>query len=134
MKDGNKYVLIKPYTTEDGRVMEIGALCLYADGYLLGYDKTRTYTRFKADLVPEGNVLPWEETPHNKECRERRERFATAAMQGILSNQRLVGLIIEDVGWKGTDEETSAALRKRVSEVAVAQADALIKQLTDGEF
>ena len=135
MRNGNQYLLVKPYTTEDGRVMENGAICRYADGYLLGYDSTRTYTRFKADLVPEGDVLLYEETPYNKECRERRERIATAAMQGIWSNELQTRAIIEKV----TDEQPECqdvgmAMRKRISELSVAQADALIKELTDGEF
>ena len=134
MRTGNLYLLVNPYTTEDGRVMENGAICQYADGYLSGYDDNKTYTRFKADLVPEGDVLLYEETPYNKECRERRERIATAAMQGIFSNGILVQLIIDDTKRLNPDCNTVAALRKRVSEVAVAQDDALIKELTDGEF
>jgi len=62
----------------------------------------------------------------------RRERIAIAAMQGIWSNERQVQAIIE----KMMDEkqvEIGEAMRKRIAEIAVAQADALINELDNKE-
>lgn len=64
-----------------------------------------------------------------EERRQRRERIAIAAMQGIYANQRLVQLIIEDVNRKDPDSNTGSALRGRMAEIAVAQADKLMEEL-----
>ena len=134
MRDGNQYVLINPYTTEDGRMIQTGAICQYADGYLLGHDITGKHTRFRADLVPDGDVLLYEETPYNKECRERRERIATAAMQGIWSNQLMYSAIVEKINDEQPQGDIGSLIRERIAQLAVAQADALIEELTNKEF
>ena len=121
-------MLIKPYTTEDGKTIDTGQICQYNDGYLMTYDSTNTYVKFKAELVPDDDLLLYNETPYNREYRERRERIATAAMQGIWSNETQTRAIIEKMSEEGA-EDIGAATRRRIAQLAVAQANALIDEL-----
>ena len=122
LKSGNEYVLIKPYTTEDGKTIDTGQICQYRDGYLMTYDSTSKYVKFKAELVPDDDLLLYDETPYNREYRKRRERIATAAMQalitgGMTSSNSEKYLSVE--WWKG----------EGVAKCAVTFADALIEEL-----
>ena len=128
LRSGNEYVLIRPYTTEDGRTIDTGQICQYSDGYLMTYDSTNTYVKFKADGVPDDDLLLYNETPYNREYRERRERIATAAMQAIWSNEIQTRAIIEKMSEEGA-EDIGAATRRRIAQLAVAQANALIDEL-----
>ena len=128
MRSGNEYVLIRPYTTEDGKTIDTGQICQYSDGYLMTYDSTNTYVKFKADGVPDDDLLLYNETPYNREYRERRERIATAAMQAIWSNEIQTRAIIEKMSEEGA-EDIGAATRRRIAQLAVAQANALIDEL-----
>ena len=128
LRSGNEYVLIRPYTTEDGKTIDTGQICQYSDGYLMTYDSTNTYVKFKADGVPDDDLLLYNETPYNREYRERRERIATAAMQGIWSNEIQIRAIIEKMSEEGA-EDIGAATRRRIAQLAVAQANALIDEL-----
>lgn len=115
-------MLIKPYTTEDGRTIDARQICQYNDGYLMTYDSTNTYVKFKAELVPDDDLLLWEETPYNKEYRERRERIATAAMQALITGDMTSSnsekyLSVE--WWNG----------EGVAKCAVTFANALIEEL-----
>ena len=121
-------MLIKPYTTEDGKTIDTGQICQYNDGYLMTYDSTNTYVKFKAELVPDDDLLLYNETPYNREYRERRERIATAAMQAIWSNEMQTRAIIEKMSEEGA-EDIGAATRRRIAQLAVAQANALIDEL-----
>ena len=128
LRSGNEYVLIRPYTTEDGKTIDTGQICQYSDGYLMTYDSTNTYVKFKADGVPDDDLLLYNETPYNREYRERRERIATAAMQAIWSNEIQTRAIIEKMSEEGA-EDIGAATRRRIAQLAVAQANALIDEL-----
>ena len=122
LRSGNEYVLIKPYTTEDGKSISLGQICQYSDGYLMTYDSTNTYIRFKADGVPDDDLLLYNESPVNREYRERRERIATAAMQALIAGSMTSAnedkyLSVE--WWKG----------EGVAKCAVTFANALIDEL-----
>ena len=127
LKNGNEYRLIKPYTTEDGKTIDTGQICQYNDGYLMTCDSTNTYVRFKAELVPDDDLLLYNETPYNREYRERRERIATAAMQAILNGMTVNTLLMEQMA------QRAARLKKSLGGLvafdAVGYADELIKEL-----
>ena len=127
LRSGNEYVLIRPYTTEDGKTIDTGQICQYSDGYLMTYDSTNTYVKFKADGVPDDDLLLYNETPYNREYRERRERIATAAMQA-----QLTGLAINSDQLHMAREQAAKegkTLAKFVAEASVGYANALIDEL-----
>lgn len=122
LRSGNEYVLIKPYTTEDGKSISLGQICQYSDGYLMTYDSTNTCVCFKAEGVPDDDLLLYNESPVNREYRERRERIATAAMQALITGSMASAnedkyLSVE--WWKG----------EGVAKCAVTFANALIDEL-----
>lgn len=128
LKSGNEYVLIKPYTTEDGRTINMGQMCQYKDGYLMTYDSTNTYVKFKAELVPDDDLLIYDESPYNREYRERRERIATAAMQAMLNGIMQSTLLMEQYSHRAAREgfKTMGAL---IASDAVGFANDLIEEL-----
>lgn len=128
LRSGNEYVLIKPYTTEDGKTIDMGQICQYSDGYLMTYDSTNTYVKFKADGVPDDDLLLYNETPYNREYRERRERIATAAMQAMLNGIMQSTLLMEQYSHRAAREgfKTMGAL---IASDAVGFANDLIEEL-----
>ena len=128
LRSGNEYVLIKPYTTEDGKTIDTGQICQYKDGYLMTYDSTNKYVKFKAELVPDDDLLLYNETPYNREYRERRERIATAAMQAMLNGIMQSTLLMEQYSHRAAREgfKTMGAL---IASDAVGYANDLIEEL-----
>lgn len=128
LRSGNEYVLIKPYTTEDGKAIPMGQICQYSEGYLATYDSTRTFVKFKAELVPDEILLLYNEAPYNREYRERRERIATAAMQAILNGIMQSTLLMEQYSHRAAREgfKTMGAL---IASDAVGFANDLIEEL-----
>ena len=128
LRSGNEYVLIRPYTTEDGKTIDTGQICQYNDGYLMTYDSTNTYVKFKAELVPDDDLLLYNETPYNREYRERRERIATAAMQAMLGGIMQSTLLMEQYSHRAAREgyKTMGAL---IAADSVGFANDLINEL-----
>lgn len=128
LRSGNEYALIKPYTTEDGKAIPMGQICQYSEGYLATYDSTRTFVKFKAELVPDEILLLYNEAPYNREYRERRERIATAAMQAILNGIMQSTLLMEQYSHRAAREgfKTMGAL---IASDAVGFANDLIEEL-----
>ena len=114
--EGNSYVCLKEWKDTKGRPVSVGAIC-YATkrGTLTGYNAEGIYS----DIEPLDNYEEYftlyEEAPYNKENRELRERYAGMALQGISSQESL-----------------KRAEPKRVAEVCVTLADALIAELEKG--
>lgn len=133
LRSGNEYVLMKPYTTEDGKTIDTGQICQYSDGYLFAYDSSRTYVKFKAEPVPDDDMVLYNESPANREYRERRERIATAAMQAMLNGIMQSTLLVEQYSHRAAREgfKTMGAL---IASDAVGFANALIDELKKQEY
>lgn len=128
MKDGNQYVLMKPYTTENGKTMDTGAICHYKAGKLYGYDSTNTYIEFAANRVPESDIFLYEETPFNKEQREKRERISTAVFASMVNAMMTNTALAEQLAEQARREnyQTTDAM---LANAAVRYADELVKRL-----
>ena len=128
MKDGNQYVLMKPYTTESGKTMDTGAICHYKAGNLYGYDSTNTYIEFAADRVPESDIFLYEETPFNKEQREKRERISTAILGSMVNAMMINTVMLEQLNSRAY-RENFPTLGAMLADDAVRYADELVKRL-----
>lgn len=128
LRSGNEYALIKPYTTEDGKAIPMGQICQYSEGYLATYDSTRTFVKFKAELVPDEILLLYNEAPYNREYRERRERIATAAMQSMLGGIMQSTLMMEQYARRAANEGFKS-LGALVAHDSVGFANDLIDEL-----
>lgn len=125
--NGNLYALAKPYTTEDGKTLNVGTIYHYKDGHLYGHDSTNTFISFNAEPVPNDDIFLYEETPYNRERRERRERIATAAMQAQLTGLAMNGGQLHMAREQAAKE--GKTLAKFVAEASVGYANALIDEL-----
>lgn len=131
MRNGNKYRIFKDYTTRDGDVIPAGTVCYYDNGYLCCCDCTGTVCGFPAGDVPEGIVFLYEESPFNRELRERRERIAT-----VLLGQAINGLMIRGYNREVREilaETGHASTADMLVDAAVKRADLLISRIDRDE-
>ena len=128
MKDGNQYVLMKPYTTENGKTMDAGAICHNKAGKLYGYDSTNTYIEFAADRVPESDIFLYEETPFNKEQREKRERISTAVFASMVNAMMTNTALAEQLAEQAR-RENYQTMDAMLADTAVRYADELVERL-----
>jgi hypothetical protein len=106
----------------------MGQICQYSEGYLATYDSTRTFVKFKAELVPDEILLLYNEAPYNREYRERRERIATAAMQAMLGGIMQSTLLMEQYARRAANEGFKS-LGALVAHDSVGFANDLIDEL-----
>ena len=133
MKNGNEYVLLKPYTTEDGKKLHAGSICQCSDGILFAFDETRTYVKFDGSLVPEESIALYNEAPVNKELRERRERIATAVMQGIINGMVENHMMMEQMQRRAS-KDGYEYLSDMIASDAIGYAESLIKKLDETSY
>lgn len=133
MKNGNEYVLLKPYITEDGKKLDAGSICQCSDGILFAYDETRTYVKFDGSLVPEESIALYNEAPVNKELRERRERIATAVMQGIINGMVENPMMMEQMHRRAS-KDGYEYLSDMIASDAIGYAESLIKKLDETSY
>ena len=130
LKDGNKYVITKPFTTEKGHTVTAGAICFYYAGNFYWGSQPDTWTCFRADQIPAEDITIYEETPYNKDWRERRERIATQVFCSMVNATMANTKTWE--AWNNTAEiDGYLNLKEWLSNRAVVWAEELMRRLDE---